>query len=257
MNSGLPRTPFMEEYLHGHRFIDLTGQQFGRLTAEEYSSTNERRKCLWSCVCVCGNHVVVAGVDLRSGNTQSCGCLARDRAAAMGRASATHGQSRKGHKTAEYAAWESIISRTENPNNHAYNNYGGRGIRMCKRWRTSFENFFADMGQRPGSSYTIHRVRNNEGYKKSNCMWVTWHEQARNRRNTKLTQAKVTEIRSRHAAGGITQKVLAMEYGVTPSHISNIIRGEQWADILPPKKPSASVPAYNSSAAPIRRKQNE
>jgi hypothetical protein len=209
-----------------------------RLTVTGFAGQNKRGRSMFSCVCSCGNHVVVQGTDLKRGAVRSCGCLARETSAATGKATATHGQS---HKTAEYAAWEAMLSRTGNPNNPAYKNYGGRGIRVCRRWRTSFENFFADMGKRPSSSHTLQRVLNDEGYKKSNCTWATWHEQARNRRSTKLTQAKADKIRLQYAAGGITGRALAMEYGVDPSTISNIVTGDTWA--YPPKKPSSSVAA--------------
>jgi hypothetical protein len=73
--------------------------------------------------------------------------------------------------------------RCENPNNEAYEHYGGRGIRVCARW-SSFENFLADMGERP-RGMTLDRKKNHLGYSKSNCRWATHLEQQSNRRDNR------------------------------------------------------------------------
>ena len=78
-----------------------------------------------------------------------------------------------------------MIARCYNPNNAAYNRYGGRGITVCKRWR-KFENFLADMGNRPSSKYSIDRIDNSGNYTRENCKWSTMKEQCRNRRNNRL-----------------------------------------------------------------------
>jgi hypothetical protein len=221
------------------RKLQLTGQPFGRLRVTEFADAKNGAS-RWSCECWCGNHVVVRGADLTSGNTKSCGCLMREIAVKNGKASATHGQSRKGQVTAEYTTWRSMIKRCTDPRHKSFERYGGRGIKVCKRWRTSFQNFFADMGKRPSASHSIHRVRGGKGYCPSNCVWATWLEQNRHKSDVKLTQAKAEEIRSRYAAGGITQEELAAEYGTTRPNISFVVVGKSWNN-LPPKKPSASV----------------
>jgi hypothetical protein len=73
-----------------------------------------------------------------------------------------------------------MIQRCCNPNSTHYSYYGGRGIAVCKRWR-SFENFLADMGERP-LGLTLDRTNNARGYSRANCKWVTRKEQANNRR---------------------------------------------------------------------------
>lgn len=95
--------------------------------------------------------------------------------------------SRKTHglcKSPEYAAWRSMKQRCGNPKNHAYIDYGGRGITVCQRWQDSFENFLIDMGNRP-PGMTLERKDNDGGYNPDNCEWATYSTQNNNRRNLK------------------------------------------------------------------------
>jgi hypothetical protein len=93
-----------------------------------------------------------------------------------------HGQRREGKTTREYETWCSMIGRCETESDTNFHNYGARGIKVCERWRTSFENFFADMGKRPSPKHSIDRIDVNKGYEPSNCRWATKETQMQNRR---------------------------------------------------------------------------
>ena len=158
-------------------FIDRLGKRYGRLLVIGLASkTDNRKRRFWNCRCDCGTSVVVLGDNL-SGNTKSCGCFQRDRAT---ESHATH----DGCGTPEYSTWCNMKNRCSNPTLAQYKDYGGRGISVCKRWRTSFENFLADMGERPGSDFTIERVDVNGNYEPSNCIWLHRTEQNKNKRST-------------------------------------------------------------------------
>lgn len=86
----------------------------------------------------------------------------------------------------EYTVWAQMIARCENKKYPCYKNYGGRGIRVCRRWRTSFTKFIEDMGRRPTSLHSIDRKNNDRNYTPVNCVWATRAQQNRNHRRVRL-----------------------------------------------------------------------
>lgn len=97
-----------------------------------------------------------------------------------------HGFARDGEITPEYAAWCAMKTRCSNQNEVGWSSYGGRGIRVCRRWINSFPNFIADMGLRPSPQHSLERKNNSRGYSPKNCIWASKKEQARNRRSSRI-----------------------------------------------------------------------
>lgn len=146
---------------------NLTGQVFSRWTVIKEGkgtrSSGGQSIRTWVCQCDCGVTREVNGNSLTTGKSQSCGCLQKE---LISKASITHGQS----DTRTYATWRAIKERCLNPNNPRYESYKNRGI--CKEWENSFEQFYKDMGPRPGDDYSIDRIDNDLEYSKDNCRWV-------------------------------------------------------------------------------------
>lgn len=160
---------------YGPKPKDLTDTEINGITFLSFSHRAPGRhgSRLWSCRCFCGAVFVARPSQVRSGHTRSCGCLLRE-FLATGRARRTHGK----RKSAEYSAWAKMIQRCTNPKDPKYIDYGGRGITVCERWRNSFENFLADMGDRPAQGLSIHRKKNDAGYEPDNCCWASAKTQA-------------------------------------------------------------------------------
>ena len=174
------------------KFIDITGQRFGRLVVIRRVENPSVGHARWHCECQCGTGRVFFGYSLRSGESISCGCWKREKIA---KARTKHGCHRRNVPIMpEYNVWKTMRQRCLNPKNPSYPNYGGRGIIICERWN-HFENFLADMGSRPTSTSTIERKNVNGHYCQGNCMWIEKRFQGRNtRRNRLLTMGGQTKL---------------------------------------------------------------
>jgi hypothetical protein len=135
-------------------FRDLTGKQFGRLNIVSRSK-NKGKHVQWHCKCECGGTKIATTTNIVRGLTQSCGCLHKE---AISKINSTHGMT----KSRTFIIWQGIV---------------------CDRWKLSFENFLADMGEAKDDQ-SIDRISVNGIYEPNNCRWATLKEQALNKRNT-------------------------------------------------------------------------
>lgn len=205
--------------------IDIVGLRFGRLIVMRrygtYISPAGAKHVQWECLCDCGNTTVTTTGRLKSGNTQSCGCLKKERASHANR---THGAS----GTRLHRIWKGIKARCSNKNNPQYKDYGGRGISICDAWRQSYDAFRSWAVENGyDDNLTIERMDVNGNYCPENCKWITLQEQQDNRRNTvRITSGDVVRtakewaeatgipyntIRGRFYRGYSTQDVLSVE----------------------------------------------
>lgn len=157
---------------HNKRFIDLSGNRYGRLVVLSFLGSRK-----WICLCDCGNKKILLSTSLRRGTTKSCGCYRRE---VTGNKRKTHGMS----QSTEYKIWKDMRKRCLNHKNKEYHNYGGRGIKVCSRW-SDFNNFYLDMGARP-PGHTLDRIDVNGDYSPENCRWATHEQQSENKRNNHI-----------------------------------------------------------------------
>ncbi len=159
------------------------GKRFGRLVVVGVGPPRNGRAVV-TATCDCGGKFVGGITELRTGHTKSCGCLI---ITTSSKNNLTHGLSR----AREYNIWCGMKRRCHNTKDVQYPMYGGRGIEVCLRWRSSFEDFLKDMGNCPSPKHSIDRWPDRLGsYEPSNCRWATSIEQNRNRVAQSLIEYK-------------------------------------------------------------------
>ena len=203
---------------------NLIGRRFGRLTIIEKTEKRDGGHIIWKAICDCGKETYPNSNNLLSGNSKSCGCLHRERAR---QAQTTHGMS----QTREYKIWCGIIKRCNNPNCSRYKDYGGRGIKVCKRWKNSFEAFYEDMGECPEGK-SLDRWPDNDGdYELKNCRWASPHEQRINSRPKSCGPQKQFWFYGHSPNGEMiienNQSHVARIFGLTSQHISDCLNDKQ------------------------------
>lgn len=170
----------------GRERKDISGQRFGMLTVLELSDVRTfpsgQKESRWACRCDCGGSAIVSGRVLKRGTANSCGCFRKQKTYRHGMA-----------ESPLYRRWANIIQRCTNPNNPGWENYGGRGIAVCDRWRDSFAWFEQDMADGYADGLTIDRIDPDGDYEPGNCRWATVQEQARNKSEKRGRRAFVAE----------------------------------------------------------------
>jgi hypothetical protein len=214
---------------HTQRQTVFPQMKFGRLTAIRFAGRDKGGNSLWECECECGRQKTTAACRLSSGKCQSCGCLAAE---LTRKRSTTHGRS----ASPEYTNWRQMMQRCYDHNSPNYPYYGQVGIKVCPRWM-KFENFFADMGERPSREHTVDRIDTNGDYTPENCRWATQVQQQRNKNSNRILH---------HNGKSMCIAEWAEETGIHPRSIqARLERGWSDADTLtkPLKNTGANRPS--------------
>ena len=160
---------------------DLTGQRFGKVTVLSRVANNKHGRAVWLCKCDCGNEKEIPAANLKSGRTTSCGWYSRG----LKRKTGTHGMT----NTRIFHEWQSMLQRCNNPNNQRYEDYGGRGIKVCDEWIDNFVSFYEwSMDNGYDEILTLDRKDVDGDYSPDNCRWVTNLEQQSNKRNNRVIE---------------------------------------------------------------------
>lgn len=148
------------------KFIDLTGQRFGRLTVLSRAENTRNGTSTWLCKCDCGKLTVAPCTKLTRGLIVSCGC----------RRLSQNGDS----NTRLYRIWYNMHKRCEDPKRDHYDKYGGRGIRVCDEWSnfSTFKKWALAHGY--SDNLSIDRIDFDGNYEPQNCRWISQKEQMQN-----------------------------------------------------------------------------
>lgn len=197
----------------------MVGKRVGRLVVTARAGTSEKGERLWILKCDCGNEKKLPTYRIVRGDTKSCGCLQKEITPI---ANLKHGLYGK----PTYRTWDGIVDRCENPNANGYENYGGRGIKVCSGIRKNAGKIVEKIGPKP-PKLSIDRINNEGNYSCGDCedcvafgwplniRWATASQQLRNTRSTRFI-----------TIGGITKCLIqwAEDTGLTRLKIAQRIK---------------------------------
>lgn len=200
-------------------FKDFTGKRFGPLLIVDRQGTNNNGSASWNAKCNdCGETTIIGSQALlRTKQIRCSNCSGAHKALI-------------GENLTAYQSWRAMIQRCTDKNSKDYSSYGALGISVCAQWLLSFAAFLAYLGPRPiGTS--IDRYPNQAGnYEPGNTRWATAAEQARNRKNSKLTFSVAQEILGRFEHGE-TRKSISDRMCLSRTHVTSVINGSRWREL--------------------------
>lgn len=206
----------------------VTQRKFGRLTIvgdfyrRKSNSNSKIERWYVKVECDCGVKKEAAYADLKDGSATSCGCYLLER---LTEVKTTHGQ--RHHPL--YQVWNNMKRRCYDKSNKSYCRYGGRGITVCDEWLSDFKPFYdwaISNGYQKG--LTVDRKNNNGNYHPLNCRFATPKMQARNTRQTKLTEQRAKHIRILYKGGRMSMKKIGELYGIGNTTVSHVIYNRNW-----------------------------
>lgn len=174
---------------------DLKGQHFGHLVVIDFEQKDNRGRAMWKCLCDCGKTCVTRAYNLKQGTVISCGHVNRELSAERVRKlNYKHGASNEPW----FSNYESMIQRVSNPNDidkEYYNPKRIKGIMIDPEWVDDPWAFYHEIGDKPGSEYSIDRINPDLGYVKGNVRWATKSMQSYNRHKSKNSNNKYKGVR--------------------------------------------------------------
>ena len=166
------------------KFIDRTGQRFGKLVVVAEAGRDVLKKVRWLCMCDCGKETTVTAGGLVTGNTTSCGCYLQEKITKHG-----------GWKKSSYNTWRAMMRRCNNPRDKDYPRYGAVGVKVRPAWH-DYLCFARDMGE-PVGAETLDRIDPYGDYEPKNCRWADLPTQARNIRVRKNSESGYVGVNRR------------------------------------------------------------
>lgn len=222
--------------------VDMTGFKCGLLTVIRREGT-KGRQAMWLCKCSCGKLFVESGGNLRKGTIKSCGHLRNDKTERQKIAHRTIAKTKHGDSNSRlYFVWQDMRRRCDYPHDISYENYGGRGIKVCEEWNSdysAFKEWAMSAGYNPDAKRgecTLDRINPDGDYCPENCRWQSMLKQSNNRRNSYT----ITYNNETHTAAewekitGVPKGVIYARYkaGKTPEEILSKNKYGQHGEIV-------------------------